>query len=219
MHKGTRCNWFRRCTRVQDVTAYSKFFGYFHLFFQHTFTKMKRVIGIHGRGGSGKDTVAQMIDEIIPHTTEFIATARPIKDALGILLGLTREQMYDPIEKEVVIDRFGKSARQLMQEFGTACKELYGQDIFANILKWRIQDSCEDVQLITDVRFLSEVNVIRQFPSSIIIKIVRPEEFLTNHSNHESEIPLDDSVVDYVVYNDGTLAELKQKIAVILSSV
>jgi len=66
------------------------------------------------------------------------------------------------------------------------------------------------------VRFQSELNVIRTFPNSIIIKIVRHDAYLTRYDQHESEKVLDDSLVDHVVYNDGTLDDLLDKIVQII---
>ena len=63
--------------------------------------------------------------------------------------------------------------------------------------------------IITDVRFPNEVKAIKE-KDGIIIRINRETDYISNHS---SEIALDDyEDFDYVIENDTTIAELKEKV-------
>lgn len=83
--------------------------------------------------------------------------------------------------------------------------------------------------IITDMRFPNELEAVKS-RGGITIRIEKPKErevLLVNRTDiidtrkaskieHESETALDGAVFDYVIYNDGTIEELIQKVKVIL---
>ena len=75
------------------------------------------IVGLIGKKGHGKDTFA---DYLVQHY-DFVklSFAEPLKKVCKELFLLTDEQLYDPMEKEKVDERWGKSPRQLMQIIGT----------------------------------------------------------------------------------------------------
>lgn len=73
-----------------------------------------------------------------------------------------------------------------------------------------------DVITISDVRFDLELTSVKKtFENTELIKVIRPgvEDILGNLGNHETEKGLvKDELYDKIVYNDGSLEELKRKV-------
>jgi hypothetical protein len=100
--------------------------------------------------------------------------------------------------------------------------QLYGTEIFRNRVDkeyWakqvveNVKNSDSDVIFITDVRFPSEIDALKNQGFDIITirinrRMTREHEF----NQHESETALDNyGLFDEVVENNGTLEELKEK--------
>ena len=92
------------------------------------------IIGLTGGKGCGKSTVAKIINKL--HDYEIISFATPIKDMLRVL-GLGDAELNDPTIKEIVLDEYGKTPREMMQSLGTEwgrmlVSGMYGFPLFAN---------------------------------------------------------------------------------------
>ena len=88
-----------------------------------------------------------------------------------------------------------------------------------------IKDQCPN-WIISDTRFPNELKAVKD-RNGIVIRITRPdfvENALTGEKfpvkvyrqEHESEIALDNSEFDYEILNDGTIADLRDKVYAIL---
>lgn len=66
-----------------------------------------QLIGLTGRAGCGKDTVARFLCEA--HGFVQIALADPLRDGLKAMLGVTDEQLHRRDLKEAPIDWIGRS--------------------------------------------------------------------------------------------------------------
>ena len=135
-----------------------------------------KLIGITGKAGSGKDTLADAA------VLEFGAIkynfALPIKLALNAMFGWTME-MWDNREwKEEPIEWLGKSPRFLAQTLGTE----WGREIIHPELWTRIgmdhywthaKTGTSAPFIIADVRFDNEVKRIHDM-GGIVIRVVRP---------------------------------------------
>jgi dephospho-CoA kinase len=77
------------------------------------------IIGLTGKKGCGKSSVARIIAEEWDYGIKSFAT--PIKLMLSAM-GLTDDELYNPEKKEEIIPKFGKSPRELMQLLGTVSK-------------------------------------------------------------------------------------------------
>ena len=76
-----------------------------------------QLIGLTGRAGCGKDTIASFLCEA--HGFVQIALADPLRDGLKAMLGVTDEQLHRRDLKEAPIDWIGRSPRELLQTLGT----------------------------------------------------------------------------------------------------
>ncbi len=174
------------------------------------------IIGLAGKAGSGKDLFAELIKKRLGNdSVENLAFAKPIKDAAKILFNFTDEQLYDQTKKEEIDQRWGKSPRQIFQWLGGLLREDIDDDFFIGNMKQRIENSKAAVIVITDIRFLNELKLIKSMGGKVI-KIVRPNAETTKHSDDISEQGIEDKFVDVIVINDGTIEEYNDEIMELL---
>jgi hypothetical protein len=178
------------------------------------------LIGLTGKKGSGKDTIAIKLKE---YAYQQYAFADPLKRGIQQLFDLSDEQLYDETMKETVDSRWGVKPRQLFQVIGT---EIFQHTIHQHLdLKippqhhwtflfeqWyhkKIQENPNIKVVVSDIRFPHELDCIRALGGKII-KIVRPEANL-NLDQHSSETLIDKmptEKIDYLIENNGTLEDL-----------
>ena len=174
--------------------------------------KFPKIIGLVARSRSGKDTVANYIISKY-EKYEFInrKLAGPIKNAVKALYGLDDTHLETDL-KDIKIDKYGCSPRDIMIKITQSIMELSGTDFFTN----RLYDSIvkNEITIISDVRYNHDIERIR-INNGIIIKIER-NSFDVIHYNNENKI--DELVGDYTLVNNGTLEELYEQIDNILES-
>jgi len=216
------------------------------------------LISVSGIIGSGKDTVASIIQQLTPyHGWEVKKFAGKLKQVASILTGIPVEKFEDQKFKQTnlpsewdLLKLVGSGLRQdgwsgpkypkveamtvreLLQKLGTeALREGLHTNVWVNALfadfktkKSKIENDSDSEEysyslpnwIITDTRFPNELEAVRR-NSGIAIKVVRNSQN-TLGTQHISETALNHVTDwDYVVENNGTLEELKQKIFDILS--
>lgn len=196
-----------------------------------------QIIGLIGQKRVGKDTVADIIQELDPDFERF-ALADPIKDIARIMFNFSDAQLFDA-EKDMLDARWGIRPRDFFERFGTDImqfdihKYLPGLIGFVPERCFWVQSLIRKIQstgyrkvIITDVRGLHELDALNAaFPGvTRFIKVTRngskcgygtgvSEVHITQQ---EPElIPLDK--IDTVVENIRTLEELRQKVKNILA--
>lgn len=179
-----------------------------------------KLIGITGRAGAGKDTLAEMLDMAFfrmhkPKSTSIKSFAAPLKTATATLFDLSHQHMVDRFLKETPLpEHDGLSPRQLLQRLGSAIRNEFGGRPFINLMRNRITESADDVIIIPDVRYQNEAEFILSYPDSILVVVTRPSlECRTTSSSHESEHGLcipDLKSPDRIIHvsNDGDLKQL-----------
>jgi hypothetical protein len=118
-------------------------------------------------------------------------------------------------EHHDIQDRPGLTAvtvRRILQWWGTEYRRAQDPDYWTKA--WGHKVSQLDLQktlvLVDDVRFMNELNVIREF-GGLIVKIERPG--FDGANNHSSETSLDDyRQWDGLIVNDGTLEQFGRKV-------
>ncbi len=160
----------------------------------------RKIIGITGIAGSGKDTFANTIKESEPNTDVF-AFAGPLKEACKILFNFSHNQLHHPIVKEEIDERWERSPRQILQWLGTDILRTHiNEDFFVLNMKQRIDSSKADYILISDVRFDNEAEFIRSLGGKII-KIIGEGSETTKHSGHITEKGISFHLIDAIVAN------------------
>lgn len=100
--------------------------------------------------------------------------------------------------------------RTLLQWWGTEFRRSIEPDYWVMKLSERLEKDKPEIAFITDVRFPNEVKFVREYGD--VIKVVR--QGIPSVNTHASELALDymsDADWNAVIYNDGTLDELRQQ--------
>lgn len=179
-----------------------------------------RLIGLTGRAGAGKDSVANMI--AADASASRIAFADPIRDMLiagfGTAFGLDRHALLDPRRKEQPLPGLELQLvpRRMMQTLGTEWGRALDPDIWVRHLERRIKyhRMHSSTIVITDVRFQNEADWIHR-KGGAVWHITRPltGNVYTFHAGHASEqgIPILRGT-DSVIHNDGGLEQLRDQV-------
>lgn len=156
-----------------------------------------RLIGIVGKKGAGKDTTADYIVRRYGFVKR--AYAAPLKEACKALFSFTESQLEDPIEKETIDKRWGKTPREAMQWLGTdVVRQSLGSDFWIRHMGFYVEKDSGVRLVIPDVRFPNEADWIRK-NGGVLIRVVRPDSSPTDM--HASEIEQDNIETDLTIQN------------------
>lgn len=172
---------------------------------------MFTLIGLTGTARSGKDTAADVLEDMFDF--DRYALAGPLKQGVKVMLGLTDEHIHGAL-KETIMPEYGFSPRQAMQTLGTEWGRSLSPDLWLRVAQREIEHAkCYSTfvkgMVITDVRFDNEAEWLRK-QGGKLVKIVRPDaEQVVAHSSEQgvSVTP------DLIIYNNGTLEEYTALIA------
>lgn len=171
------------------------------------------IIGICGHKGSGKSTVAVMIEELLGYDVTMFA--KKLKEVTCVLSGCTMSNLEDQNFKEqelvpphlraYVPEGVKPNYRAFLQYFGTEVMRRYNDNIWID----STLSDCGENAIISDVRFPNEAKAIRD-RGGIIIKVVRPG--CGGNDGHASETSVNAIEGDYTIVNDRSLFELLNKV-------
>lgn len=175
--------------------------------------KKPLIFVLSGKAKSGKNMVAHVIEEYYKKENCIqVAYAYYIKDYLK------RMGKYDESKKA--------KYRSLLQEFGM---DFLGKKIGTNFLIDRAMEDVEvfsyfyDVIIITDARLVAEIETPKQnFENVITIRILNnnQNDLTKKEKEHITETDLDlYTDFDYIIENNSTIDELKDKTIEILKGV
>lgn len=157
------------------------------------------IIGISGKKRSGKNTVADFIeDQLEDKKVVQLAFADELKNEVAEACGVSRD--FIEMHKDIF--------RPMLQWWGTDFRrKLFGENYWVDKILYKItQLSLEtDVVIITDVRFQNEASMVQK-SHGMIIRIERKQE---KEDNHPSEIALDGYMFDNVINNDYSIDFLR----------
>lgn len=184
-----------------------------------------KLIGIHGKAGSGKDVIATYLHKTRPNTwTE--AFANPLKAAAAAMYGIPLERFNDREHKELPNDYWNVSPRQIAQFFGTEMVRNtigmlipeIGTDFWVKRMEGRLTNQLDDIEyepgevvVIPDVRFQNEYDwVLAQ--GGIIIHLTRSgADGIVGIRSHASEAGISNIHTlerNWPICNDKSLDEL-----------
>ena len=161
-------------------------------------------VAVCGRIDCGKNTLAGLMMEAIElagvYTFETDSFAKQLKDDVAekkkwdraLLEGDTRE---GKIWRETYIDpETGLTPRQVLQEYGTQCRRIFGADIWVNIVERRaLERATRGITTVeTDCRFFNEQKMILKNNGIVFIIQRHKEDFIVRYNDkgemeHESE--------------------------------
>ena len=181
-----------------------------------------RLIGLTGRAGAGKSTVATHL--VRAHGFYEVALAEPLRAALMMMFGLSEDDLLDRARKEAVIPWIGVSPRRLMQTLGTEWgRAVCGEDIWLRVAANEIAvhraltaldpEGGTSQVVVSDIRFPNEAAWLHA-QGGVLWHIVRPQELPAYgiEAAHVSErgLPVEDG--DVVIDNDNTVPDLIEQV-------
>lgn len=177
-------------------------------------------IGLTGRAGAGKDTVAVYLEnaiyELLDKEAESFALASVLKNGVSATFNIPFKYMVDRKLKEQFAPGYFMSPREMMQRFGSAMRKEFGNTVFINVLDAELNDALGmiDVAIITDIRYQNEAEWLLAKPDSVLIVIDRPGNTDGTIHQHESEKGIDLTALKcfdriHSLNNDSDLHNLK----------
>ena len=164
-------------------------------------TKPAAIIGLMGRRGSGKDTIAKAAQKLDDSVVR-LAFGDGVKHEVAEVIG----------HSHVFLDEHKEQLRPLLQAWGTEyrrnlCDPHHWIKSLANRLNG--VDS-ESIVLITDVRFQNEVDFIRE-QGGVVVRVVRDRDKYEPVDFHPSEANIDSIKPDAQFLNNGPTPEAMTK--------
>lgn len=172
------------------------------------------LIGLCGYARSGKDTIAEHLVRnygfrryaFADVLREMLVALDPIVDQNDIRLSDVLAELNWEQAKAAFPE-----VRELLQRLGTeAGRDILGEDIWVN----RIDRQIAGDAVITDVRFMNEVAMVRRRNGSLW-QVTRPGYDGAN--GHRSEQGIEKWAVDFVINNDMGVRELREAVDYTLS--
>ena len=191
------------------------------------------IIGLCGIQGAGKDTVGDIL--VSEYGFIKLTFASTLKDIVSVLFSWPRDLLEGITEesriwRETVDDFWTEKTgfenftpRKALQLIGTDLFRIhFCNDIWSNIVENKIITTLKNNPktniVVSDCRFSNEFNLIKQFPDSYIIKVVRTPDISLNGSSHSSETEWLNYNFDEILQNDNSICELKIKLKSLLDN-
>jgi hypothetical protein len=175
---------------------------------------MVHLIGLSGRRGSGKDTVACILQQLQPEREWQI---RSFGDSIkSVCAALTSEDVapyYTQEGKAELVPTFHRTRGEMLQQVGQALREwepLVWVDAFFAALP------ADAFVLVPDVRFANEADPIRA-RGGFMLRVegdpLNQRGDGTRDDNHPSEIAMDDYPhFDFTLHNTGSVEDLTRQV-------
>ena len=182
-----------------------------------------QLIGLTGRAGCGKNTVADFLCET--HGFVQIALADPLRDGLKAMLGVTTEQLSRRDLTEARIDWIGRSPRELMQSLGTEWgREQVATDLWLRVAAQRIErikasPPCLHVAgiVVSDIRYENEANWLSNLGGKLwLIKRNNGPQLNGQVASQSCEQHIPTEMGEPRIYNFGTLDDLYDQVTEVL---
>lgn len=198
----------------------------------HVAKTRPRLIAFCGPKGCGKDTAANYLlarNTVSPisHLPYFcrLNFADPLKQVVCLTFGLNEEEVYNPLLKEKVLDRWPhQTPRALLQDVANHFRRTYSQDIWVRSWQRNVNMHASKYLAIvcTDLRHTEELDELRLLGAKVFY-IHNPDAEATRKKGIEDGNPLwtDTSeaftptlyrVADEVIDNSGSIDELQTKV-------
>jgi len=165
-----------------------------------------KVIGLTGPKGSGKDTVAKVLEKIVGERVNQIAFADPIKKEIIQLFNLKSIWDYDTFKRAELTFEVNSinqkiPGRQVVREIGMLMRR-YDEEQFNNYVESSILSKPKEIWAITDLRFDNEYVMLKRL-GAVIVKVTNNR--VKDDDNHITERGFDSSLIDFMLPNHGSM--------------
>ena len=162
------------------------------------------IIGISGKAGHGKNSLADMIVAALIHdfniTLNMNSFAYPLKKSAGYLF-FNDEQIeelnhnfYSNEVKSLRNEKLNMTFGEFLQKFGTEVGRAIHPHFW--VIKFMEEIDPDNITIVTDVRFPNEVKAIED-AGGIVLRVNRPGWIEPGRdANHPSETALDDHLFE-----------------------
>ena len=144
------------------------------------------IIGISGKQGNGKTTLA---NHIINNNKKYVKVsfAENVRHIVSLITGINIDNLRSMKDKEYLYEPYNLTIRQLLQKVGTEMGRNIHPDVWTNSLFLNFNHNC--YWIIDDVRFENEFNIIKKY-GGIVIRL--------NKSNHIDDQHLSETALDHI---------------------
>lgn len=174
------------------------------------------VIGLTGKAGCGKDTVADIL--VRNHGYQRIAFADPLRAMAYDLDPIIDWHGRNPVRLQEVVDRDGwdvakriyPEARRTLQRLG---KEVIRDHVGYNFWVDRAMGTITSTGgrwVVTDCRFPNEAQAIKDVGGTVVA--IAREGLDPLSGSHASEAGVGDVLIGAQLYNSGTLGDLEESV-------
>jgi len=166
------------------------------------------IIGLFGRKGSGKTTVAQLIADKIK--APILSFAKPLKEMIEKSGLCTYEELYA---------NKTEFSRMILQKIGTNIfRNQIDRNFWIKRMKEEIFYNYKDCKIIIidDVRFKNEARYVKSNNGKIVRVIRNDVELIID--NHESEMDCDLIIPDCIIYNNSSLEDLEGEVSMFIGN-
>lgn len=176
------------------------------------------IIGLVGKKGAGKDTVADYI--VAKYNFSKVAFATPLKNVCQAMYDLDARYFNDPNLKEVPVPQWGLSPREMMQRVGTdIVRANLGDDFWIKHMNCKLSTVPTSNVVISDVRFGNEAQLVISL-GGVLIRVQSLDTDTTDL--HASEQTQDSIITDFSLLNDhspGGLQKLHNDIDILIEMI
>ena len=159
------------------------------------------IIGLTGRKGSGKSTVARAL---LARDFVEVSFAAPIRYFTANILELSLEEL-EAVKEQKIDWLDGTTPRHIMQTLGTEWgRQMIHPEIWIRLLKRTVDAALARGGanvVVSDIRFDNEAKMLREMGATIV-RVDRPG---TRIDDHPSEAGVSSRLVDFIVSNAGQL--------------
>lgn len=167
---------------------------------------MAKLLGIHGKPRSGKDTVADYL--VANYGFTKFGPSFPVKATTAAMFDVPLECFYDQNIKENIDPFWGISYREMAQKVGKeSSRDVFFEDIWMRHVEKKLNENLNIVM--GDIRYANEAEWVRNHGGKVLF-ITRNDYFrgYVANAGHAAEQGLPSNLANGSIQNDGSLEEL-----------